>query len=95
MKPRKPAHPTRWKSRGRVPSVPGGQVYRHRHLQVISSFDGGEWHVSVTSLRMGTVSNVDLALVCAEFGMHGAVEENVRGPRTRHLWLTSALELAS
>jgi len=63
---------------------------------VVSGLEAGEWHVSVSSLRLGTVSDADLELVREEFGMQGAVEERgvLRGGRVRHLWLP-ALALAS
>lgn len=97
MKPKVPRRRARWKLVGPAPLVvPGGHAYRHRHIQVISAFEAGEWHVSVCSLRMGTVSDEDLAVVREDFGMQGAVEERavLRGGRVRHLWL-SAMELAS
>jgi len=95
MKPKTPARRSRWKSLGPASAVvPGGRVFRRRHLQVISAIKAGEWHVSVSSLRMGTVSDENLELVREDFGMQGAVEERgaLRGRRVRHLW--PALELA-
>lgn len=78
------------------PVIPGARIYRQRYLQVLSGFEAGEWHVSVSSLRMGTVSDADLLQVREDFGMQGAAEERgvLRGGRVRHLWLP-ALELAS
>jgi len=96
MKPKAPARRSRWKSLGPASAaVPEGRVFRHRHLQVISAVEAGEWHVSVASLRMGTVSDEDLELVREHFGMQGAVEERgvLRRGRVRHLWLP-ALEMA-
>jgi len=96
MKPKAPARCSRWKPLGPAPAVvPEGRVFQRRHLQVISAVEAGEWHVSVSSLRIGTVSDEDLDLVGEDFGMQGAVEERgaLRGRRVRHLWLP-ALELA-
>jgi len=89
MKPKRPTRPHRWKSLGPAPGLPEARVYRRRHLQVISGLEAGEWHVSVTSLRLGTVGDADLERVREAFGMQGAVEERgvLRGGRTRHLWL--------
>lgn len=96
MTPKRPNRPALWKPLGPAPGVPASRTYRHRHLQVISGVEAGEWHVSVASLRLGTVSDADLGFVCEAFGMHGAVEERgvLRGGRVRHLWLP-ALEMAS
>ncbi|MCA9605781.1 MAG: hypothetical protein KC619_09310 [Myxococcales bacterium] len=89
MTPKRPNGPALWKSLGPADGLPGSRTYRHRHLQVISGVEAGEWHVSVASLRLGTVSDGDLALVREAFGMVGAVEERgaLRGGRVRHLWL--------
>ena len=96
MTPKQPSRPALWKSLGPAPGLPESRTYRHRHLQVISGVEAGEWHVSVASLRLGTVSDGDLAFVREAFGMGGAVEERgvLRGGRVRHLWLP-ALEMAS
>ena len=96
MTPKSPAGRVRWRSIRSSDLESESRTYRHRHLQVISGIEAGEWHISVSSLRLGTVSDEDLELVRDEFGMHGAVEERgaLRGGRVRHLWLP-ALALAS
>jgi len=97
MEPRTPAHRARWKSLGPASAAPGSRAYKWRYLQVLSGFEAGEWHLSVSSLRMGTVSDEDLAFVRAEFGMQDAIEEraHLRRSRVRHLWLPMGVELAS
>lgn len=96
MKPKSPARRARWKSLGPAPVGPGGRLYRRRHLQVISALEAGEWHVSIYSLRMGTVSDADVKRVREDFGMQGATVERgvLRGGRVRHLWLP-AMAMAS
>lgn len=75
---------------------PDARVYQRRHLRVVTGVEDGEWHIAVSSLRMGTVSDAELERVRVDFGVPGAIEPQgvVACRRVRHLWL-SALAMVS